>query len=167
MKKLLSSILFAFIYGSSVQAQTLDTLYSGTMVPITFSKAYCTNSSDQVTAFISRDVTSPNGKVIIRGGEVVNVSVEIKKSRSYGRPASIKVTAVSTLAIDGTVIKLNGSDFAEGEDLKTSAWITSCGFGILLPGVGLLYGLFVHGGDACLMNLPLIKTIETVSVRVR
>lgn len=166
MKKTLLSLLL-LIASFASKAQTIDTLHSGTMIPVTFSRMYCTTSTDQVTAFVARDIYTLNGKLAIRGGELVKIEVEIIKPRVYGKPGRLRISALSTTGIDGTIILLNGSETAEGEDCRTAAWLTSCGAAILVPGIGILYGLFVKGGDACISNLPLVKTTTSVQVRVK
>ena len=167
MKKILLQIILFVGVSVTATAQTTDTLQSGTMVQVSFSTSYCSNSSGQVSAFVASNVFSNKGKVLIRGGELVNVEVQRQSAGGFGKAGEIRVTAISTIAVDGTVVPLNGSAVATGEGNETLAWTEACGAAILIPVVGILVGFLVKGSDACLYNLPLVKTLRDVTVQVR
>lgn len=159
MKKLTSLILvlsFFFNYGFA------QNLRNGQTIIVRLTNEVKSNSKikSEPLAIIEKDVVDPlTNKILIQRGAPVEVSYIIKRAKGVGKPAEVKLQCVSTKAIDGKHIALQGSYAGIGDDRK----------GLAL-GLGIGLGLFVWPAIFCLcikgekIELPADMLIHNVVV---
>ncbi len=115
------------------------------------------------TAVVDSDVYGRDGKVLIKGGEVVQLQVEKKKARGCGKPGYVSVNCVSTKAADGQSVSLNGVVDDEGEKKVGLALGLGIGLGLtVLPFVGFAF-LAIKGEQGCIETNTLIPNVTVMS----
>lgn len=159
MKKLISLILtFTFLFSSGF-AQNLR---NGQTIMIRLSNEIKSNSKikSEPLAIVDKDVIDPlTSKVLIQRGTPVEISSVIKRAKGVGKPAEVKLQCISTKAIDGKYVALQGSYSKVGDDKK----------GLAL-GLGIGLGLFLWPAIFCLcikgenIELPADMLIHNVVV---
>lgn len=170
MKKIFGFLPVALLclHLSALNAQTkTDILPSGVVIPITFTHRICSNWNDAVRAYVAKDIYGDSGRLVIRGGETVAITIKKRKARSWGRPGSIEVTAISVTAIDGQEIKLNGSDFMIGDSRPEQTILVAVGGFFLVPVFGVLFGALVKGQDVCIDGIPVVRVTNSLTIRVK
>ncbi|MBQ4280347.1 MAG: hypothetical protein IJC16_10420 [Rikenellaceae bacterium] len=158
MKKIVSLFLiFSFL--------TIDTmayeLPNGKPVSVRLIEAVDSKNKQQtVQAVVDRDVKDlATGNVLIRRGTSVEISSEIHKAKAVGKPARIRLQCLSTKAVDGQTITLQGSLSANGESRKGLALGLGIGLGLWVwPAI---FCLFIKGEA---IQLPIDTLIPNVVV---
>lgn len=147
MRKCIFACSLAF-FSMGVWGQSLS---RGTSVPIknviTISSKDVNNSSFEE----SEDVKASDGTVVIKHGTPVTVSIKSKRARGCGRPGSLDVKFVSTQAVNGQTIMLEGIHLKEEGRKKTGLAV---GLGVGL-GVGVfppLLALLAIKGDQAIIE---------------
>ena len=98
------------------------------------------NRQSSVHAIVDRDVKDPaTDNILIRRGTPVQISSDTRKAKGVGKPGHIRLQCLSTQAVDGQTIALQGSFSIEGESRK----------GLAL-GLGIGLGLWVWPALFCL-----------------
>jgi len=163
--KRLILLSYLFLLSTVLSSQSKDNLPAGTVIPIYFTHYVCSDGNNQIRAYVSKDIYGDSGKIVVRGGESVAIEINKKKARGWGRPGSIEVIAISVTGVDGTEIKLNGSDYVEGRDKKSGAILSAVGGFFLIPFFGILAGALVKGEDVCISGIPVVRTVNTVTIK--
>lgn len=116
---------------------------SGTSVPVVITEKVTAGqykAGSEITGKVGADVTS-SGIVIIRSGTPVSIIVEdVKKKGAVGSQARMTISLKTTSAVDGTLIALTGTKFAEGTNRAVSS--VACG------ALCCILGLLQQGGEA-------------------
>jgi hypothetical protein len=168
MKNLLTATFAIFGSLMPISAQKTDILTAGTIVPIIFTHTVCSDGNDQIRAFVGRDIIGDSGRIVIKGGETVNITINKEPAGAWGRPGRIEVIANSVIASDGQEVILNGSDFVEGRNKKTAAILFSAGMGLsLLPVLGFFAGFLIKGEEVCIQTVPVVRVIETKVIKAK
>ncbi len=168
MKTLLIATVALFGTSRYLSAQKTDILNAGTIVPVQFTHTVCSDGNDQIRAFVTRDIKGDSGRIVIKAGESVNMTIKKSRARGWGKPGRIEVTVISVLAADGQEILLNGSDFVEGRDKKTGAILFSVGMGVsILPLIGFFSGFFIKGEEVCIQSVPVVRVMETKTIKTK
>lgn len=108
------------------------------------------------TAMVECDVMK-EGKVLIRKGTPVQLQVERKKARGCGRPGYMAIKCVSTTAVDGQSVVLEGNIDAEGDSKKGLAIGLGVGLGLFFwPCLGCLA---IKGEQAVVESNTLINNV--------
>ena len=111
------------------------------------------------SAIVENDVKSKDGRVLIKRGTPVQLQIDRQKARGVGKPGSVTVKCVSTNAVDGQSILLEGSVIGEGNDKKGLSIGLGVGLGLtFLPGVGFAF-LAIKGEQAVIENNTIIPTV--------
>ncbi len=111
------------------------------------------------SAIVENDVKSKDGRVLIKRGTPVQLQIDRQKARGVGKPGSVTVKCVSTNAVDGQSILLEGSVSGEGNDKKGLSSGLGVGLGLtFLPGVGFAF-LAIKGEEAVIENNTIIPTV--------
>lgn len=111
------------------------------------------------SAIVENDVKSKDGRVLIKRGTPVQLQIDRQKARGVGEPGSVTVKCVSTNAVDGQSILLEGSVSGEGNDKKGLSIGLGVGLGLtFLPGVGFAF-LAIKGEQAVIENNTIIPTV--------
>ncbi|MGN0089574.1 MAG: hypothetical protein ACI36Z_01275 [Alloprevotella sp.] len=144
MKKCIFACSLVFFSMGAV-AQSLT---RGTPIPIKVVNTISSKDAGNSSFEVSDDVKASDGTVIIKHGTPVTVSVNSKRARGCGRPGSLDVKFVSTQAVNGQTIMLEGIHFKDEGRNKTALAV---GLGVGL-GVGcfppLLALLAIKGEQA-------------------
>ena len=111
------------------------------------------------STIVENDVKSKDGRVLIKRGTPVQLQIDRQKARGVGKPGSVTVKCVSTNAVDGQSILLEGSVSGEGNDKKGLSIGLGVGLGLtFLPGVGFAF-LAIKGEQAVIENNTIIPTV--------
>ena len=111
------------------------------------------------SAIVENDVKSKDGRVLIKRGTPVQLQIDRQKARGVGKPGSVTVKCVSTNAVDGQSILLEGSVSGEGNDKKGLSSGLGVGLGLtFLPVVGFAF-LAIKGEQAVIENNTIIPTV--------
>lgn len=132
MKKILLMTAVAMMSIGIANAQTAK-LPNGKSVPVRLTSDIYSNSKTQTepTAIVDSDVRDDsNGHVLIRRGTPVVLDAHIQKARGVGKPASVKLLCLTTTAVDGQTIRLQGGYDKEGQSRKGTALGVGLGVGI-------------------------------------
>lgn len=146
MKKIFFLFFTVLLVFASINAEAQSVSVGVTIINRIKPSKELTNSQD---AIVSNDVLK-DGKVVIAAGTPVTLNVVSEKRRGVGKPASITITPISTIDVNGQIVPLSGEpQNATGKNRKGAA--VGCGvtFGILLFPVGLLF-LCIKGGHAAI-----------------
>ena len=138
MKKSISSLLIFMTL--SIQTMAIQ-LPNGKSVSVRLTETITSDHApSQVQAIIERDVKDPaTDCILIRRGTPVSVTCTKQKARGVGKPGHLHLQCLSTQAVDGQTITLQGSLATTGEPRK----------GLAL-GLGLGLGLWVWPAIFCL-----------------
>lgn len=160
MKKITSLILALILLFNNGFAQNLR---NGQAVFVRLTNEIKTKNKLQsdVTAIVDKDVVDPlTNKILISRGTTVEMSAIIKRAKGVGKPAELKLQCLSTQAIDGQRIMLQGSYAEKGDNRKGLA----LGLGIGLPILFVwpaIFCLCIKGGH---IEIPSDMTIDNVVV---
>lgn len=166
IQNLILGLLLAFACVTA-HGQRHDILAAGTVIPISFTHRICSNWNDQVRAYVAKDIYGDSGRLVIRGGETVAISIKKKKARSWGRAGSIEVTALSVTSVDGQEIMLNGSDYVVGDSKPEQTILIAVGGFFLVPFFGVFFGALVKGQDVCIEQIPVVRVTNSLEIRVK
>lgn len=159
MKKSLSFILALSFFFNSAFAQNLR---NGQTIIVRLTNEINSNSriKSEPLAIIEKDIIDQStNKILIRRGTPVEMSSIIKRAKGVGKPAEVKLQCISTTAVDGKYIALQGSYASKGDDRK----------GLSL-GLGIGLGLFLWPAIFCLcikgekIELPADMLIHNIVV---
>lgn len=154
------TIFFMLIFSIS-QVFAGGLLKSGISVPVTLTSDINSESKEQPTFIITSDIKDRAGNILIAQGTPVVTEANIKKRKGVGKPGLIDLKFISTTAIDGQVIMLNGTKHVEGENLKSKALGVGLGVGLLLFPPMLAY-MAKKGGSAQMSSGLVPAHITTV-----
>lgn len=138
MTKYFVLIIILFItYSISAQIH----LKKGTNVFLELTTEANSNNKHEVMAVVGLDVNdSKTGETLIAKGTPVVIKVERKKSRGVGKAGWLQIKPISTTAIDGRQILLDGGFSKEGEQRRGVALGLGIGLGLTyLPGFGFFF----------------------------
>ncbi|MCC7298550.1 MAG: hypothetical protein IT244_09470 [Bacteroidia bacterium] len=72
------------------------------------------------------------------------------------------------LSVDGQEIPINGSDLIVGKSKKGAAIGMSIGLGLsILPVLGFATGFLIKGVEVCLQQIPVVRTVSEVTIKVK
>lgn len=123
-------------------------LSRGTAVAVRITSQITSKTVGSPTAIVEADIKGKDGNVLISRGTPVMLQIDNRKARSCGKEGTLAVRCISTTAVDGQSIMLDGSYAAEGENKEGLAIGLGVGLGLtVLPGVGFAF-LAIKGEDA-------------------
>jgi hypothetical protein len=117
-------------------------LRAGTVVPLVFAttvNSKTTDVGDKIPMTLAQDLKDGDTVLVKKGAPAFAIVTEADGSRGGGVPGEIAF-AVNSLNVNGTLVKLSGSAFKEGQDKAGSAIALAVAF----P----LAGLLKHGEQA-------------------
>ena len=118
-------------------------------------------ATQQVSATVSNDIKADEGTVVIRRGTPVNINAEIKKAKGVGKGASVRLDIISTTAVDGQTIYLQGLFQRHGDNRKGAALGVGLGTGLtVLCPVGLFF-LCIKGEKVTIPEGTIITNVVT------
>jgi len=132
-------LIFILFITYSISAQIH--LKKGTNVFLELTTEANSNNKHEVMAVVGLDVNdSKTGETLIAKGTPVVIKVERKKSRGIGKAGWLQIKPISTTAIDGHQILLDGGFSKEGEQRRGVALGLGIGLGLTyLPGFGFFF----------------------------
>lgn len=134
MKKLIFTCAAIAFLAATAQAQTTEAvLPNGKNIPIRITSSIGSNTKKKPapTAIVDADVKDDRSDhLLIRRGTPVEIAADIRKARGVGKGASIKFDFLSTTAVDGQRIRLQGSWGKEGDSKKGVALGVGLGVGL-------------------------------------
>lgn len=134
-------------------------LERGTTLSVRITSQVTSKNEGSPSAIVENDVKSKDGRVLIKRGTPVQLQIDRQKARGVGKPGSVTVKCVSTNAVDGQSILLEGSVIGEGNDKKGLSIGLGVGLGLtFLPGVGFAF-LAIKGEQAVIENNTIIPTV--------
>ncbi|RGG42878.1 hypothetical protein [Butyricimonas paravirosa] len=138
MKKVILLIFILLFYYISFSQVTLK---RGTNIYIELTTEANSNDNQNIYAVVGQDITdSKTGQILITKGSPVKIKVERKKSKGIGKAGWLLIKPISTIAIDGREILLNGIFSKEGKHRKGVALGLGIGLGLTyLPGFGFFF----------------------------
>ncbi len=157
IKKYVIVALSALMTNLTVFAST--PLERGTTLSVRIISQVTSKNEGSPSAIVENDVKSKDGRVLIKRGTPVQLQIDRQKARGVGKPGSVTVKCVSTNAVDGQSILLEGSVSGEGNDKKGLSIGLGVGLGLtFLPGVGFAF-LAIKGEQAVIENNTIIPTV--------
>ena len=126
-------ILFAVVSAGMATAQTKSVLPNGKSVPVRLTTDVYSNSKmpQEPMAVVDADIKDDSGThMLIRRGTPVVLDAQIQKARGVGKPASVKLKCMTTVAVDGQIVRLQGGYVQEGRSRKGTALGVGLGVGI-------------------------------------
>ena len=134
-------------------------LERGTTLSVRITSQVTSKNEGSPSAIVENDVKSKDGRVLIKRGTPVQLQIDRQKARGVGKPGSVTVKCVSTNAVDGQSILLEGSVIGEGNDKKGLSIGLGVGLGLtFLPGVGFAF-LAIKGEQSVIENNTIIPTV--------
>lgn len=124
------------IMAMSANAQRV-TLPNGKSIPIRLTSEIQSNTKDRnpaaPTAIVDADIKDDRGEhLLIRRGTPVEIAATIQKAKGVGKGAYIKLDFLSTCAVDGQTIRLQGNLIKEGDNNKGTALGVGLGVGLTI-----------------------------------
>lgn len=157
LKKAMAIFMALLIINLNIFAST--PLNGGTTLTVRISSQISSKVKGTPTAFVDNDVKSKDGKVLIKRGTPVQLQIQRKKARGCGRAGYVQVQCISTTAVDGQNISLQGNMDAEGNNKKGLAIGLGTGLGLtFLPFVGFAF-LAIQGGQAVIPANTIIPNV--------
>ena len=157
IKKYVIVALSALMTNLTVFAST--PLERGTTLSVRITSQVTSKNEGSPSAIVENEVKSKDGRVLIKRGTPVQLQINRQKARGVGKPGSVTVKCVSTNAVDGQSILLEGSVSGEGNDKKGLSIGLGVGLGLtFLPGVGFAF-LAIKGEQAVIENNTIIPTV--------
>lgn len=157
IKKYVIVALSALMTNLTVFAST--PLERGTTLSVRIISQVTSKNEGSPSAIVENDVKSKDGRVLIKRGTPVQLQIDRQKARGVGKPGSVTVKCVSTNAVDGQSILLEGSVSGEGNDKKGLSIGLGVGLGLtFLPGVGFAF-LAIKGEQAVIEKNTIIPTV--------
>ncbi len=135
MKKFLAMTVALATLNLSVFAAT--PLRRGTTVSVRITSDISSKQSGSPSAFVENDVTNADGRMVIKRGTPVQLDIKRTKARGAGKPGEVTVRCISTTAVDGQAVSLEGTTSETGDSKKGLALGLGIGLGLtFLPFVG-------------------------------
>lgn len=106
-----------------------------------------TQSGDVIKFVVIRAVKTDDLIVIDTNTEALGKVAEIKKAGSWGRKGEISISIDSTIAVDGTEIRLDATQKREGKSKSGTATTIAATTGVLLCPIIATTGFLVKGED--------------------
>lgn len=128
-------------------------LERGTALSVRITSQITSKKEGTASAIVENDVKGKDGKVVIKRGTPVQLQLEKKSARGCGKPGYVNIKCISTQAVDGQSITLEGSISDEGESKKG-----------LAVGLGVGLGFFTLIGFVCLAIKGEKATIESNTI---
>lgn len=117
------------------------------------------NGGVDPSAIVENDVYGKNGELVIRRGTPVVLQVDKKKAKGCGKPGYVNVKCVSTSAVDGQSITLEGAVSDEGDSKKGLALGLGFGLGLtFLPFVGFAF-LAIRGEQGSIADNTVMPSV--------
>jgi hypothetical protein len=162
MKKL---ILVVTVIAASFCAEAQTILPNGKSIPIRLTSEIRSNPKDMnpaaPTAIVDADIKDDHGiHTLIRRGTPVEIASEIKKAKGVGKGACIRLDFLSTTAVDGQRIRLQGNFIREGENRKGTALGVGLGIGLTVCWP-CLFCLCIKGEKLVIRENTLIQNVVT------
>lgn len=108
-------------------------LRRGTVVYVRNLSEVSSKTGGTMSCIVDNDVKTTDGVVAIEKGARVNVNYECKKAKGVGKPGQIIIKSMTTEAVDGQNVLLNGNFTEKGKSKKGKS-------------IGLAVGLTVWTG---------------------
>lgn len=105
-------------------------LERGTALSVRVTSQITSKKKGTASAIVENDVKGKDGKVVIKRGTPVQLQLEKKSARGCGKAGYVNVKCISTQAIDGQNITLEGNINDEGESKKGLAIGLGVGLGL-------------------------------------
>lgn len=161
MKKCLAIILAILMFNMNIFAAI--PLERGTMLSVRITSPIDSKQKTSVTAMVENDVRNRVGDIVIKRGTPVLLQVNRKKAKGCGKAGLLDVKCISTTAIDGQSITLEGSEAREGNCKKGLAIGLGVGLGLtFLPFVGFAF-LALKGGQAAIEANTIIHNVVVMN----
>lgn len=161
IKKYVIVALAALMTNLTVLASTQ--LERGTTLSVRVTSRITSKNEGSPSAIVENDVKGKDGKVLIKRGTPVQLQIDRKKARGVGKPGYVTVKCLSTSAVDGQNILLEGSVNDEGNDKKGLSVGLGVGLGLtFLPGVGFAF-LAIKGEQAVIENNTVIPVVVVMN----
>ena len=137
-KKSIAIILAAMMINLSVfVSKPLD---RGTTLSVRITSQITSKSKGTPTAIVENDVKNRQGDLLIKRGTPVLLQVDREKAKGCGKGGYLNIRCISTTAVDGQTVTLDGSLNDEGSDKKGLAIGLGVGLGLtFLPFVGFAF----------------------------
>ena len=142
MKKIFSVSLALLVLNLSLFAATpnVGIMKRGTSLSVRLTSTANSNQEGAVSAIVENDVYSATDDLLISRGTPVEMQVIRKKAKGVGKAGEVAVRCLSTKAVDGQFISLDGSISHEGDNNQVLALGLGLGMGIfVLPIVGFAF----------------------------
>lgn len=134
-------------------------LERGTSLSVRLTSQVTSKKQGSPTAMVENDVKSKNGEVLIKRGTPVQLQIDRKRAKGCGKAGYVTVRCVSTTAVDGQNISLEGSVSNEGDNKKGLAIGLGVGLGLtVLPFVGFAF-LAIKGEQAVIEANTVIPSV--------
>lgn len=135
MKKFLALTVAFATLNLSVFAAT--PLRRGTTVSVRITSEISSKKGGTPSALVENDVTNADGRMVIKRGTPVQLDIKRTKARGAGKPGEVTVRCISTTAVDGQAVSLEGTTSETGDSKKGLALGLGIGLGLtFLPFVG-------------------------------
>lgn len=158
LKRKLAIIMALSIVNLSIFAA--GPLDRGTSLSVRITSPISSNKSKGApNAIVENDVKDKDGAILIKRGTPVQLQIERKKAKGCGKAGYVQVKCISTSAVDGQSITLEGSTDAEGDNKKGLAIGLGVGLGLtVLPFVGFAF-LAIKGERATIPANTIIPNV--------
>ncbi len=107
-------------------------LTRGTVVYIRTMSDISSKTSETMDAVVDADVKTTDGKIAIKKGTRVNVTLESHHAKGVGKPGNITIKSISTTSVDGQTIHLAGTATQQGESKRGKVLGLGLGLGLCL-----------------------------------
>lgn len=112
----------------------------GTTLSVRITSQITSKSKGTPTAIVENDVKNRQGDLLIKRGTPVLLQVDREKAKGCGKGGYLNIRCISTTAVDGQTVTLDGSLNDEGSDKKGLAIGLGVGLGLtFLPFVGFAF----------------------------
>lgn len=162
MKKKMAFLMAFLMLNFSVFAG--NPLTRGTSLSVRIVSAVSSKSDGNTTsAIVENDVKDRDGNILIKRGTPVQLQVDRKGARGCGKPGYVNVKCISTSAVDGQYVSLEGNVDSEGENRVGLAVGLGVGTGLtILPFVGFAF-LAIKGEQAVIQPNTVIHNVFVMS----
>ena len=135
MKKIVLMFIVGLLSVSNAVGQERVMLANGTSIPVRITTPIDSKASfeQNIAAIVERNIYDDSGNIVlIRRGTPVVMHADIQKARGVGKPGSIKLTALTTTAVDGQTIHLMGGYQTIGQSKRGLALGVGVGVGVFV-----------------------------------
>lgn len=161
LKKKLAIVMALLVLNLSVFASV--PLDRGTALSVRIISQISSKQKGSPTAIVENDIKDRNGVILIKRGTPVQLQVDNKEAKGCGKAGYVQVKCVSTSAVDGQIITLEGSTDAKGDNKKGLAIGLGVGLGLtFLPFVGFAF-LAIKGEQAVIPANTVIYNVYVMN----